>query len=48
MACSTIIPRLTGTIVRWIDSEYFIVLVDGKEMLGHVDYWHINQNERGR
>lgn len=46
MMRSKLSPRLTGHVIRWIDSEQFIIAVtnrDGKigEMIGHTEFWEI-------
>lgn len=34
-----ILPNFCGTFVRWLNDEEFIVLVKGKELIGHKDFW---------
>lgn len=36
---SKLIPRLKGHVIKWLDSEYFIVSVRGQTIIGHKDYW---------
>ena len=36
---SKIFPRLSGEFSHWINNEEFVVLIAGKELIGHRDYW---------
>lgn len=36
---SKLLPNLKGHVVKWLDSEQFIVSVNGRTMVGHRDYW---------
>jgi hypothetical protein len=34
-----ILTGLCGKFVRWLNDKEFIVLVKGKELIGHKDFW---------
>jgi hypothetical protein len=35
-------PKIQGEFIRWINDEEFTVLICGKEILAHKDYWEGN------
>lgn len=39
MLYSKVLPRMVGEFVRWLNDDEFIVLVNGKELIGHKDFW---------
>ena len=39
MVYSKILPYMCGEFVKWLNDEEFIVLVHGKELIGHKDFW---------
>ena len=39
MIYSKVLPCMVGKFVRWLNDEEFIVLVKGKELIGHKDFW---------
>lgn len=43
MMRSKLVPNMVGTFVREVNSEYFILLCKGKEILCHYDYWTIER-----
>ena len=36
-------PRIHGHIIRWLDSNHFIMVRRGTEILGHKDYWEFEE-----
>jgi hypothetical protein len=41
IAHSDLVPGLHGRIIRFIDEDHFIILVDGKEILCNKNYWRV-------
>lgn len=39
MIRSKSLPYISGEFVRWVNDEEFLVVVNGKELIGHKDYW---------
>lgn len=42
-ATSKLIPALSGQIVRWIDSDHFIIRFAGYNILAYKAYWAVKQ-----
>lgn len=36
---SKLLLNLKGHVIKWLDSEQFIVSVNGRTTVGHKDYW---------
>lgn len=41
VAHSKLCPKLHGKILRWVDDEQFIILCQGREIIGHKQYWRV-------
>lgn len=39
VACSLLVSNLSGTIIKWLDDEHFLISCQGKEILCHKDFW---------
>lgn len=34
-----VLTNMRGEFVRWLNDDEFIVLVNGKSLIGHKDFW---------
>lgn len=39
MVRNTIMPEICGEFVRWVNREEIVISVNGKEIVGHSNFW---------
>jgi hypothetical protein len=40
---SKLIPRIHGQLLWWVDENQFVMIRRGVKILGHKDYWSIEE-----